>query len=154
VLSYEQIVQQLNKVLQIDIDAVGAYQAAIEAINDLTIQNQLRQFMGDHERHVVELRALVFRFGGTPAEKRDLKGMVQRGFTKVAGMVGTEATLRAMLQNEKATNAAYRKSVQEALPADVLEVLQRNFGDEQRHFAWIESALRTRLWEQPLHPTI
>ncbi len=147
-LSQEKIVDELNEVLQIDIDAVGAYQTAIDSISELAIKRQLIQFKADHERHCTDLNALVQRFGGDPNKRPDLRGVVRKGFTKVAGLVGTEATLRAMLSNERLTNDVYARHVQRAFPPDVLDVLRRNFGDEQRHFAWIDTALRERLWEQ------
>jgi uncharacterized protein (TIGR02284 family) len=147
VLSQQKIIDELNEVLQIDIDAVGAYQTAIDSINDFEIKRQLLQFKTDHERHVTDLNGLVLRFGGDPHKRPDLRGVVRKGFTKVAGLVGIEATLRAMLSNERLTNDVYSRHVGKPFPPDVLEVLRRNYGDEQRHFAWIETALRQRLWE-------
>src|SRR5262249_50829212 len=117
-------------------------------------KRNLGLFRADHERHVVDLKAVVVRFGGKPVEKADVKGMFQRGFTKVAGLVGDEACLRAMLQNEKTTNNVYAKHVQKSFPSDILDLLRRNYADEQRHYAWIDNALRTGLWEQtPAMPT-
>lgn len=147
-LTPAKIIEELNEVLQADVDAVGTYQDAIDAIDELNIKNQLYDFKRDHERHIADLEALVQRSGGKPVRKADLKGMLQRGFTKVAGLVGTEASLRAMLKNEKTTNGVYAHHLQMGFPPDILEVLRRNYNDEQRHYAWIDAALRTRLWEQ------
>lgn len=148
IMSRDKIIEELNEVLQIDIDAIGAYTDAINACDEVEIKNQLRVFQGDHERHVRELEALVRREGGEPRRRPDLKGFLQRGMTKIAGMIGTESTLRAMLANERTTNEVYAKHVGKAFPADILEVLRRNYGDEQRHFAWIEAAVQQRLWER------
>jgi uncharacterized protein (TIGR02284 family) len=149
VLSPEQIIHELNEVLQVDIDALGAYQAAIDAIDDPEVKRQLGQFQADHQRHVIALKALVQRSGGTPKERADLKGILQRGFTRVAGLVGAESCLKAMLANEKVTNAVYSRHCQKPYPEDVLGVLRRGLDDEQRHYEWLEGALRERPWEQP-----
>jgi uncharacterized protein (TIGR02284 family) len=153
VLSHDQIIHELNEVLQCDIDALGAYQAAIDAIAEPEVKRQLTQFQADHQRQVAMLKELVQRAGGTPKERADLKGILQRGFTRVAGLVGAESCLKAMLTNEKMTNAVYTRHCQKAYPADILAVLRRGLDDEQRHYEWIEIALRDRPWEQPgQHP--
>ena len=146
-LSQDKIIEELNEVLQIDIDAVGAYQAAIDRIHELPIKQQLESFKADHERHVIDLKAIVQRCGGTPEKAPDIKGMMRKTMTALAGLVGAEACLRAMMSNERATNDVYARHVQKAFPPDILDVLRRNFADEQRHFAWVQSALQQRLWE-------
>lgn len=147
-LSNEKIIEELNEVLQTDIDALGAYREAVSACEELEVREQLLRFQRDHERHISELGDCVRRCGGKPVQSVDLKGYIQRGFTKVAGLIGTEACLRAMLNNEKLTNSVYARHCQKGFPSDILDVLRRGLSDEQRHFAWIDSALRQRIWEQ------
>jgi uncharacterized protein (TIGR02284 family) len=154
VLSNEKIIEQLNEVLQIDIDAVGAYQAAIDSLDVLDIKQQLIRFKGDHDRHVVDLRGIIQRLGGDPNKRPDIKGAARKTMTKIAGLVGAETILRAMLSNERATNDVYAKHVQKSFPPDILDLLRRNYGDEQRHLAWVQSALQQRLWEQPSAPIV
>jgi uncharacterized protein (TIGR02284 family) len=154
VLSQDKIVEELNEVLQIDLDAVGAYQSAIDRIDEISIKQQLQAFQGDHQRHIIDLKAIIRRCGGEPRDKPDLQGAIRKGFTALAGLVGTEAALRAMLSNERKTNEVYEHHVKKNFPADILDVLRRNYSDEQRHFAWIESAVHTRLWEQTAQPTV
>jgi uncharacterized protein (TIGR02284 family) len=153
ILSHDKVIEELNEVLQIDLDAVGAYTSAIDHLDDASIKQQLTEFRSDHERHIVDLKAIIRRLGGQPKEHADMQGAIRKGFTAIAGLVGTEAVLRAMLSNEKKTNQVYGKHVQKGFPPDILDVLRRNFGDEQRHYAWIESALQTRLWEHAPQPT-
>ena len=152
VMTQAKIIEELNEVLQIDIDAVGAYESALDGIHENEIKQQILAFKGDHERHIVDLRSIVQRLGGKPESTPDLKGALRKGFTKVAGLMGTEIVLRAMLSNEKLTNDVYSKHVQKNFPPDILAVIRRNLGDEQRHYSWIEAALRQRLWEHPTAP--
>jgi len=151
-LSPAKILEELNEVLQIDIDAIGAYQAAIDALDQMEIKQQLLQFKGDHERHIVDLKVLIQRQGGDPEKRPDLKGMARKSMTKIAGLLGAEAILRAMLSNERATNDVYARHVAKPFPPEMLDLLRRNYGDEQRHYSWIEAALRQRLWEHPAAP--
>jgi hypothetical protein len=105
------------------------------------------QFRGDHERHVSDLTTFVVRLGGQPAKRPDIKGFMRKAMTKAAGLGGTEATLKAMRSNEEQLNKAYAHHLTLDFPEDIKSVIRRNYGDEQRHLAWIEQALQSRLWE-------
>jgi uncharacterized protein (TIGR02284 family) len=147
-LSTQKIIEELNELIRFDFDAVGAYDEAIAHIHEAVVTEPLTRFRGDHERHIAELSAIVRRIGGKPVDKADFKGIVRKTMTKIAGAIGTEAALMAMKSNEDALNKAYAHHATMDFPKDILDVVQRNYADEQRHLAWIEQALRTRLWEQ------
>ena len=74
--------------------------------------------------------------------------------TKVAGLGGTELTLKAMKSNEEVLNKTYAHHLALDFPEDIKQVIRSNYGDEQRHLAWVEQALQTRLWESGVgaHP--
>jgi len=143
-----QIIDRLNDLLRLDRDAVGAYDAAIHRIDVESIRASLRSFKDDHLRHIAELSEQVRRHGGVPAEHPDAKGFILKGFTAVTSMMGNEAALRAMQGNEKLTNTSYANALRENWPPPIREVIERNYRDEQRHLAYIEDALRNRIWEQ------
>jgi len=147
-LSTEKQIEELNELIRFDLDAIGAYTEAIDAIHDPRIQDPLTRYRGDHQRHVAELSAVVRRLGGRPAESPDVKGMVRKTMTKIAGMVGEETILKAMKSNEEAINKAYNHHATLDFPSDVLDLIKRNYGDEKRHLEWVEQALRGRVWEQ------
>jgi uncharacterized protein (TIGR02284 family) len=136
------LARHLNALIELDFDAVEAYQAAIERLGDPTDQAKLRQFMGDHERHITDLGPLVSELGGAPAQKADIKKVLAKGKVVLAGLVGDRAILVAMKSNEETSTKTYRKaSAEEGLPGHVRAVLERNFADEQRHLVWIEDRL-------------
>jgi uncharacterized protein (TIGR02284 family) len=145
-------IEKLNDLIQLDYDAVGAYEAAIERIDVESIGSRLREFQKDHRRHITDLSAQVTRLGGKPKQKPDVKGFVLKGFTAITSMMGNEAALRAMQGNEKLTNTSYSNALRENWPADIRNVIEQNYRDEQRHLAYIEDALRNRIWEQAAHP--
>jgi hypothetical protein len=66
--------------------------------------------------------------------------------------MGTEMTLKAMRSNEEVLNKQYGERLKKEFPADILDIIRRNFSDEQRHLAWVEQALQLRLWEQQPTP--
>jgi uncharacterized protein (TIGR02284 family) len=151
-LSTKDIIEECNDLIRFDHDAIGAYNEAIDSINELPIKDQLIRFRGDHERHVLDLSAVVRRLGGDPPEKPGLRGVIRKTMTKAAGLGGTELTLKAMRSNEEVLNKQYRERLQKAFPSDILELIRQNFNDEQRHLAWVEQALQGRVWEQQTSP--
>ncbi len=152
-LSTDKMIEELNELIRFDYDAIGAYNEAIDHVHEMHVKDPLTRFRGDHERHVTELSAIVTRLGGKPVEKPGVKGIVRKTMTKIAGMMGTEPVLKAMKSNEEVLNKTYAHHASLDFPRDILDVIKRNFSDEQRHLAWVEQAINTRIWEQhPAHP--
>jgi uncharacterized protein (TIGR02284 family) len=146
-LSNEKMSEELSELIRFDYDAIGAYTTAIDDIKEAAVRDPLVRFREDHERHVVELSAIVRRLGGTPPDKPDFKGFMRKTMTKVAGLGGTEGTLKAMKSNEEVLNKTYSHHLTFEWPADIRAVIERNYSDEKRHLTWVEQALQTRTWE-------
>ena len=146
-------IEELNELIRFDRDAIGTYTEAINAVHDERIRGPLSGFREDHQRHVSDLSEVVRRLGGKPVESPDLKGVLRKGMTKIAGLAGEEMILKAMKSNEEAINKAYNHHATLDFPNDILDLIKRNYEDEKRHLKWVEDALRTRIWEQPAaHP--
>ena len=139
--------ETLNDLLRLDIDAIQAYKQAIDACEVPAIRDRLTEFMGDHERHVRDLRDAVRNLGAEPVEKRDLKGFLIEGFTAISSR-GDRSALMAMRGNEELTNRRYDAARKSEVPADVHELIERNYQDEARHLAWIKDAIQNRAWEK------
>ncbi len=142
VLNEADVNEKLHDLIELDYDAIAAYRAAIERIEDTSYKSKLAGFMGDHERHVTELSEIIHKQGGTPPDSGDSRQVLTAGKVKVAGTVGgDEAILKAMKANETQTNTKYESMVHKKFPAPVHKLLERGLADERRHRAWIESAL-------------
>jgi uncharacterized protein (TIGR02284 family) len=133
-------VKMLEHLMSLDYDAIDAYQAAIERLENDEYVRVLLQFKSDHERHVTELRPLITQLGGTPPNGPGAKSLLSTGKVRLAKLFGDEAVLRAMKTNESDTNAAYEKALAKA-PAEASEVLRRGREDERKHLEWIVSTL-------------
>jgi uncharacterized protein (TIGR02284 family) len=137
------VVSALNSLIEIDFDAIEAYQAAIARLSGAADKQALGEFVADHRRHVTELSMIVRNFGGQPRARGDLKQVLAKGKVVLGGLVGEKAVLEAMKSNEDDTNRAYEKATSEhGMPVDVLAVLERNLADERRHRAWFIDRLR------------
>lgn len=136
------LIDLLNDLIQLDFDAIEAYEAAVSRLEDATSKEQLRQFMDDHERHTRELKALVQELGGQPAQKADIKYILTKGKVIIGNIAGDSGILQAMKTNEDETNKAYEQAAARSdVPPKIHEVLQRNLADERRHRTWIEARL-------------
>jgi rubrerythrin len=139
----------LTALMQLDVDAVRAYEQAIGNIDADDIRATLEAFKGDHERHIVDLEAMIRKLGGTPPSKTpDLKGFIITGFTAIRSAAGTEAALKAMKTNEKLTNEKYQAAMTRQMPDDAMRLVQGNWTDEQRHLHYITTTLEQRSWEK------
>ena len=144
----KKLVSTLNDLIQLDVDAVNAYEQAIKRIDVPQIAEDLEMFKGDHERHITELSQVVRQMGGEPPKHSpDVKGYLIEGFTALRSATGTEGALKAMRSNEKTTNKKYDKALSEAMPAEIEALVRRNRNDERRHLEYLENALGNRMWE-------
>jgi rubrerythrin len=141
-------VNRLVTLMQLDRDAVRAYEEAIAAIDIPEIRDRLEEFREDHEHHVEALEAAIGRLGGTPPEPApDAMGYVIEGYTAIRAAMGIAGALRAMKSNEALTTAAYEAALALELPADVKRMVERHRDDERRHLAYIEAVLEDRVWQ-------
>lgn len=141
-LNEADINEKLHDLIELDYDAIAAYKAAIDGIDDASYKAKLIEFMGDHERHVTEFSGVIRKQGGKPPDSGDFKQILTAGKVKIADMVGSDdSILKAMKANEEQTNSKYESMVQESFPAPVQKLLEAGLADEKRHRAWINSAL-------------
>lgn len=137
-------IKKLSELVQLDIDAVNAYETALKQIDHQEIHQSIELFRQDHLRHIRDLNDLIVKMGGTPVEfTKDLKGYLIDGMTALRSVTGTKGALKAMETNEVITNKNYSEAVEECsnLPEEALVLLRQNYADEKRHLAFIREAL-------------
>lgn len=135
-------IQMLNDLIELDYDAIEAYTAAINRLEDASSREYFAQFRSDHERHTQELTQLVTDLGGTPSTGPSFKHYLTQGKVVLADLFGDEAILGAMKTNEDDTNTAYERAVNhDKKPAIAHDVLKQGLADERRHRAWIENRI-------------
>jgi uncharacterized protein (TIGR02284 family) len=143
--NYKELSKLLNGLIELDYDAIAAYRTAIEKLDNAEDKMALRGFMADHERHIGDLRPFVERFGEKAADGTNAMVILTKGKVVIAGLLGDRAILEAMKSNEDETNRRYEKATARAdLPAELMDVLQKNLSDERRHRAYIVQRLGER----------
>jgi uncharacterized protein (TIGR02284 family) len=144
-MTNKEIADFLGTLVQLDFDATKAYDEAIDNIDDPAIKSNFEQFRADHQRHIVDINAEIYKLGEEPRElSRDIKGFLIEGFTAIRSLTGTDGALKAMDGNEKLTNKKYKAAIEKDVPWDIKDLLERNYEDEQHHLAYIDQQLHVR----------
>ena len=137
--SLEDLLQDL---IQLDHDAVQAYEAAIDRLHYAGFREALKGFCQDHLRHIEELGAQLSGLGREPPKEGDMKSVLAKGKVVLAGLVGDKQMLQAMKTNEDDTNTAYERAVKhDETAGEVREALNRGLADERRHRDWMVDAI-------------
>jgi rubrerythrin len=166
----KEVIALLNRLIQLDYDAIEAHKSAISRLSDPADRAQLGAFVVDHRRHVDELAFIVRNLGGEPASYGDLRHAIGRGKVVLGGLLGSRApalvgsrspstasdraVLEAMRGNEAESGPHYESAAsQPGIPVDILAVLERTCADERRHQAWFASRLdRSDAWSRGTGP--
>jgi rubrerythrin len=129
----------VSDLIQLERDAIAAYDKAIEKLSDEMAARKVREFKGDHLRHVEELEAAAREVGAEIPHETDAKAMLTTGKVSMASLGSDETILSAMSTNESDTIAAYENGCNnDSLPASLQPMLKRALEDEKRHKAWMD----------------
>jgi hypothetical protein len=145
-----EVVAELSKLVELEIDAVHAYDAAVVAVGGggTTLGADLGLLKVEHQQHALELYDAFLRLGVNPPDvEPDVKGPVIGAITPPRRNLSPEEVLEAVRGNEKLTCSVYAKAARKALPPDLQVTVARLHEDEQRHLEWVDRALARRAWE-------
>ncbi len=138
------VLDGLNDLLQLDHDAVGAYDVAMDKLQDRDYAAQIAGYRRDHERHIRELNELIAELGGTPKNEPHATGPFKQALQSLGGIAGDKGLLISWRTNELATRTKYDSYAQKAnhWPANVKAVVDRAALDEERHYRWVADVLQ------------
>jgi rubrerythrin len=138
-----EILEGLNDLLQLDHDAIGAYQIAMEKLHDRDQADQIAGFRRDHERHIRELNELIAELGGTPKNHPHATGPFKLALQSLGGLAGDKGVLMAFRTNELAVRSKYDSYASRAnhWPTHIKRVIDACALDEERHFRWVSDLL-------------
>ena len=141
--------RMLGSLIELELDAIAAYNVAIERLETVTLMTALEGFRADHMRHVRELGHELLRLGGRPPEHTDLKAVLTKGKVYIGSLRSDRGILMAMKSNENDTNTAYDNALDnDATTGDLASLFQQNLADERGHRRWIEDQLSSMRSDQ------
>ena len=142
-MNEKNLTEALSNLVQLDIDAVHAYDQALKEIDDAIIKDRLLKFQNDHRSHISGLSKQIEELGGQPPENsRDIKGYVIEAFTAIRSFTGLKGALKAIKTTEEITNRYYGEVVSWEAPSAAKEVLRTYFSEEKVHLDYITSNLQ------------
>ncbi len=138
----KETVKHLNSLIALNYDLAMACQASIDRLDGVPDQAQVRSFMADHRRHVLDLVPFVREYQGEPVAEADRRSLLAKGKVLVVGLLGVHAVLEALESNEEKVVEAYHKAwIAPSLPLGVRGMLEQNLHDDRRHLAWLQQRL-------------
>lgn len=138
----DDVIELLNDLIQLDVDAAETYGQAIKHMEYEDIRRRLADFQDDHRNHIRDLTAMVQQLNGTPLKPTpDLKGYLLEGFTALRSIASTKGALESMRSNERLTNRKYQEAAALDLPEEVMTLIKTNLSQEIRHLMYIEEVL-------------
>ena len=138
-----ELIAELNDLLALDHDAVQAYSLAIGAISNAEYRDTLAGFRGDHQRHIDQLTQLIRNHGGAPVEMPHLPTGAFKLAVQALGTLGDDrAVLMTFKANEAQVRDKYRRHAARPHDPGVSTILRAAAADEERHYQWVEGALR------------
>lgn len=131
----------LKELVELDYDAVEAYETAINRLENTEYKLKLQEFMNDHRRHIQELSDVLKKHNcDIPTGPSTGKQWLAKGKVVLANLVGDKTILSAMLSNEEDTNTAYERMNERTDKwDDAKNALSRGLKDEEVHKEWLES---------------
>ena len=138
-----EILDGLNDLLQLDHDAVGAYEIAMRKLEDRDHADQVAGFRRDHERHIRALNELIAELGGTPKNEPHATGPFKQALQSLGAVGGDRGLLLAFRANELQVREKYDRYAAKAnaWPTHVKRVVDGCALDEERHYRWVSDAL-------------
>ncbi len=137
--SHRDIVRNLNRLAQHELDAIEAYSAAIERVQSARHRHKLSEIRADHQRHVQAVGVQVTRLGGPRLHHPSLFRMILRTQVALVSKAGGDAALLLTLRLWKGlTILRYRVALKwSGFPPEIVRVLSGNLEDELRHHSWL-----------------
>lgn len=131
----------VEALLQLEMNALEAYDATIERLENQQFSQQVAQFRQDHYQHV-EAMTQIARPLGIEIPEAGAKSLLTKGKVVIADMIGNDsAILTAMKTNEYETVMAYENALKkDFLTAELRSICEKGLSDERRHRDWMDQA--------------
>jgi len=139
------LIAAIKDLIELDYDAVEAYEAALNRVDREEYKKKLNEFKADHERHIEELSTYLKVKNEKAPESGSMKQLLTQGKVVLGSMIGDISILQAMQSNESDTNTAYERMNQRTdTEEEIKDVLARGLEDEKKHYQWLQSVLEEK----------
>ena len=127
-VSNDDVISTLNGLIETCKDGQQGFKEAAEGVERSDVKSLFYEFSQQRAHFAGELQSLVRELGGDPENAGSVAGALHRGWINIksAVMGKDEATiLNECERGEDSAKNAYKNALEEPLPANVTEVVQR-----------------------------
>jgi uncharacterized protein (TIGR02284 family) len=126
----DKIISTLNSLIETCKDGQMGFKEAAEGIKDSSIKNLLLQYSQQRAQFAGELQNEVNHMGGNPETSGSVAGAMHRGWFNIKSAVTGKETHAILAECERGEDSAvstYRDALEEALPANVADIIRRQY---------------------------
>jgi rubrerythrin len=142
----EALRKKVTELAQLDRDAVGVYDDALEHVEDAQVREHFKEFRDEHDNHVAVIEEALERLVGVaPDLNVDFMGRMAEFVTSIRSASGTTGALHAMRTAEHYHNRRYEEAAGWNVgDVELAGAIERFRGEEKRHLAYVEGRLEPR----------
>lgn len=136
-LVYGDVFSDMNELLEACRDGEYGFRECAGYSKADNLTELLNRYADETQANVAELQTLVRQMGGRAQESSSVVGALHRGWVSVRGTLtgySADSMLAECERGQHALLSAYNKALEQNLPADVMEVVERQVeGVQQNH---------------------
>lgn len=140
--SRAKVLVDLGAAAEASLDAIAAYQVAIERICSFRHRHQFNEFVSDHHRHVRRVRREMARMGDSAGAEFRVRLLVSARIYLAEALGGGRGILNALRSSEASAASRYEKLLADKpLSPELQKLLRQDLEDLQRHRDWLAAEL-------------
>jgi len=132
----DNVASVLNDLIETCKDGEQGFSTSADDAKDPELKTTFRRHAQECARSAAELQTLVSRLGGKPEERGSVAGAVHRGWVNLKSSVTPRTDLAILEECERGEDVAkarYSKALENALPEDIRQVVERQYAGVMRN---------------------
>ncbi len=136
-------IEAVKELIELNYDALEAYEVAIDNIEDSEYKKNFKEFKDDHKRHIAELGTFLSKCNEIyPSGPDNTKSLLAIGRTELASLFGDRNIMNALLANEEDANDAYERMnarISDSSDAQIAQIIAQGLEDARKHKDWLKT---------------
>lgn len=127
----DEVISTLNNLIETCKDGQEGFRTAAEGVKNADLRTLFNTYAQQRAQFAAELEGTVRGLGGDPAESGSLVATLHRGWMNIKSVVTGEDEAAIVAECERGEDSAvrnYREALDANLPANVSEVVEKQFG--------------------------
>ncbi|RDB35946.1 MAG: ferritin-like domain-containing protein [Spirobacillus cienkowskii] len=135
-------IDAMKELLELEYDALEAYNVAVSKIGKEECKKKLQEFLKDHENHINKLKEYLKKHSIEIPSGPSSKQWLTKGKVYLGNLIGDRKVIEAMLSNERDVIMAYENVTQRTDKwPEIVTFLNKAYDDEKKHKIGLETIL-------------